>query len=173
MQVGALRPEELALVVDPLPLPEAADQSAGLLERDELLGRRRPVETKRRFVQRLSRAEPDEDSARVHRLERREALGDKGRVVAVQRDRDGRTDRHALGRLRRGAEPDPGLACMAGPPPGLEVVGAGDAVETRALPGHRLLEQLARVILLVHAAQEVAGHAARLPAPPAGQTAAE
>jgi len=163
VQVGPFRPEELALVIDSLAVPETADQPAGLLERGELVSRQRPIESERRLVQGLAGAEADENSARIHRLERREALRNECRVVALQRNRDRRPDGHALRRLGRSTEPDPGLTGMAGHPPGLEVVGAGDAVETRVLARNGLVEQRARVVLLVHTAEEVTGHFSRLP----------
>jgi hypothetical protein len=50
---------------------------------------------------------------------------------------------------------------MARLPPRLEVVRARDAVEAGALARDSLLEQFARVGLLVHAAEEVARHAGR------------
>ena len=43
------------------------------------------------------------------------------------------------------------------------MVGAGDSVEAGPLAGDCLLEKLARVVLLVHAAEEVAGHFQPLP----------
>src|SRR5207253_8452419 len=66
-------------------------------------------------------------------------------------------------RLGGSAEPDPGLAGLAGLPPGLKVVRAGDPVEAGLLARDGLLEQLARVVLLVHAAEEVTGHLPALP----------
>jgi len=104
------------------PFPEPADQAARLLERGQLKIARRPVESERRFVQRFARAQTDEDAARIHRLERREPLRHERRVVALQGDGDSRADRHMLGSLSGRAEPDPGLAGMAGFPPGLKMV---------------------------------------------------
>jgi len=119
---------------------------------------RRPVEPERRFVQRLAGAEADEDPARIHGLERREALRDERRVIALEGDRDRRPDRHALRSLGGRAEPDPGLAGMARLPPGLKVVGAGNPVEAGPLACDGLLEQLPRVVLLVHATEVIPCH---------------
>ena len=91
------------------------------------------------------------------------------RVVALERDGDRRPDRDALGRLRGGAEPDPGVAGVAGLPPRLQVVGAGDPVEPGLLAGDGLRQEVARTELLVRTAEEVAGHRARLPAGAAGE----
>jgi hypothetical protein len=52
---------------------------------------------------------------------------------------------------------------MAWHPPGLEVVGTGDTVETCTLARNGLVEQRARVVLLVHTAEKVTGHFSRLP----------
>jgi hypothetical protein len=94
----------------------------------------------------------------VHQLERREGLRYQRRVVALQPDGDRRPDRNPFGRLRRGSEPDPGLTRVAGLPPRLEVVRAGDSVEPGLLAGDSLFEQLLRAVLLVHAAEVVARH---------------
>jgi len=148
--------------------PEAADEGDRLLERLELLRRGGPVAAERRFVQRFARPEADEAPSREHRLERGEGLSDEGRVVAPEADRDRRPDRHALRRLRCGAQPHPGLAGLSRLPPGLEVIAARDAVEAGALAADGLLEQLSGRKLLVRATEVLDGHGAGLsdPAPP-------
>jgi hypothetical protein len=164
VEVRVLRAEAPALR-DALARPEAGDQLERLLEGLELVGRLRPVEAEGRLVQGLSGADADEAAARIHGLERAEALRDEGRVVALEPDRDGGADRDALGRLGRGPEPDPCVAGLASFPPGLKVVAAADPVEAGALARDCLLEEVGRRELLVRAAEEVAlfGHARSLP----------
>ena len=114
------------------PSNRRVDQLERLLHALDLLADRRPVGAERRLVQRLARAEAQVGTAGEHRLQRRPRLGDQRPGGSAARGRDPGADRHALGRLPGGAEPDPGVARLARLPPRLEVVAAADAVEAGA-----------------------------------------
>jgi DNA ligase D-like protein (predicted 3'-phosphoesterase) len=165
---GAVGGEVVARAAQLLAVPERPDHLQRLLHALDLLADRGPAVAERRLIQRLAGAEAEVGPARIHHLERRPGLGDQRRVVARAGGSDPGAEEDPLGRLRGGAEPDPGVAGLAALPPGLEVVAAADPVKAGPLGGDRLAQQVVGRELLVGAKMEVA-HAAHLPGWVAGK----
>jgi hypothetical protein len=145
-----LGPVVLALEVDPLLVPEAADQLDRLRQpQAPLFAARELAAGDRGLVQRLAGADAEEDAARVERAESAERLGDNRRLVPQGRRQHAGPEHRPLGRAADGAEPDERVGRVAAVvAPGLEVVGDGDDLEAVALGPARELDQLARAELL-------------------------
>ena len=96
-----------------------------------------------RLVQRLARADAEEDAVLAQAAQRRERLRDHGRVVAERRREHARAHLTRSVRAAQRAEPrQDGGRVAALVAPGLEVVGDGDVVEAGALGLQREREQL-------------------------------
>src|SRR5262249_54013957 len=147
---GALGAVELALEVDALLAPEAADQAHRLRQPlPPLLCPRPLLPGGGRLVHRLPGADAEEDASGEERPERAERLRDDRGVVAHRRREHAGAEVGAVERLAGRAEPDDRIRRVAAVvAPGLEVVGDGDGVEADALGVPREVEQLARAELL-------------------------
>jgi hypothetical protein len=162
VDVGAVGGEVVSRAAQPFAVPEGPDHLQGLLHPLDLLTHRRPALSERRLVEGLARAEAEVGPPGEHQLRGRPGLGDQSGVISGPRRSDAGAEDDALGRLRDGAEPDPGVAGLAALPPGLEVVAATDAVEAGLLGRNRLAQKLVGRELLVGTEVQVAH---RLPRP--------
>src|SRR5690606_16147643 len=137
-------PVVLPLEGHPLPGPELADEGHRLPQPGEALLAGGPRDAERRLVERLPRADTEDDATRVQAPEGGERLSDDGRVVAERRGEDGRAEDDALG---AGTDrPEPGQRRGGVPavvPPRLEVVGD----ERRLEPGLLGLDDVVRELL--------------------------
>ena len=101
------------------------------------------------LVERLARADAEDDAPGVERAEGAEGLGDDRRVVAEGRGHDGRAEHDALGALARRRQPrhrEGSVAALVAPR--LEVVGDEDRVQTALLGLHGIRDEVARAELL-------------------------
>ncbi len=102
------------------------------------------------LVQRLARAEPEPETPRIHRFERRRRLGDDRRVVPEPRRGYAGPETEVSGSTQ-GAEPTPhksALPLIRGP--GMEVVRGHYRSEPRLLRYLAVLQQIRRMKLLEH-----------------------
>src|SRR5690606_11492570 len=101
------------------------------------------------LVERVPRADAEEDAPRVQQPHGGERLRDDGRVVAEGGRHDARADEHVGGALPHGRHPGEGerrvTALVA---PWLEVVGGGHRLEAVPLGGDGELDEVARRELL-------------------------
>src|SRR5690606_34913418 len=151
---------EGAVVTHPFAAPQFADQQDRLLHALEALGRIRPRLSQRDLVERLARADAENDALRIHRPERRELLRDDARVIAEGRREHRGAEQHARGRLTRGSEPRQGGGGVAAlVHPRLQVIAEEHGVEAVLLRADGVVEQFARPELFARGlVSETDGH---------------
>jgi hypothetical protein len=148
VQVGLLRAEEAAVVVEPLAVEQPAHDLERLFHARDLIADGRPVHPAGRLVQRLAGAHAEERAARRQLLDGGDELRGRRRVVAEHGRRDAGAEPDALGGVRDRAQERPGVPGLAGLPPRLKVVAHVHGVEAGLLGQRRLPHQRARRELL-------------------------
>src|SRR3954471_12903963 len=117
------RQEPMDPLQAPLPPPareERMEQLQALLHAPDLLPDRRPVGAKRRFIERLARADAEIGPPGEEPLQSRPCLRDQDRVVPGPRRAHPGSERNLPRGVARRSQPDPGVAGLAALPPGLE-----------------------------------------------------
>ena len=141
----------LALEVDPVPEPQFAHQLDRLAQARVALLELGPVALVPGgdLVERLARADAEEDPVRVQAPHGREGLGDDGGVVAERRCQHGCAEDKALGALAHRGHPrqrERRVATLVAPR--LEVVADGGAVHAVLFGGDAELDEFSRGELL-------------------------
>ena len=141
----------LALEVDPVPQPQLPHQLDRLAQAGVALLELGPLALVPGgdLVERLARADAEEDPVRVETPHGRERLGDDGGVVAERRRQHGCAEDDALGSLAHRGHPcqrERGVATLV--TPRLEVVADGRAVHAVLFGGDAELDEFTRGELL-------------------------
>ncbi len=146
-----------AAMADLLACPQLADHADRLDQPLPALVPIGPLSGRGLLVQRLAGTDAEEDTARIEQTQRGKGLGDNRRAVAQDRTGDESPHPRAVRPRAKRRHRHPGLARMALIRlPGLEMVAAGQEIETGLLRRHPDLQQLRYGELLMR--EHVADH---------------